>query len=194
MIRKAPKENNFCLSGMKGMDDFMKRKLITFLIILICFLLEGSVFHHLSFAGIKPNLLIIVTSSFGFMCGKKEGMFVGVVSGTMVDLFWGGTLGFNILLYTVIGYVNGSFQRMFYDDDIKLPIVLIGSSEFIYGLVTYACVYMLRGDFAFFTYLINIILPELVYTILVTLLLYQIILLINKKLEVEEQRSASKFV
>ena len=40
----------------------------------------------------------------------------------------------------------------------------------------------------------EIILPELVYTILVTLALYQIILHINKKLEEEEQRSASKFV
>ena len=112
----------------------MKRKLVTFVIILICFLLEGSVFHQLSFAGIKPNLLIIVTSSFGFMRGKKEGMFVGVVSGIMADLFWGNSLGFHILLYTVIGYMNGTFQRMFYDDDIKLPIVLIGSSEFLYGL------------------------------------------------------------
>ncbi|MCI8797090.1 MAG: rod shape-determining protein MreD [Dorea sp.] len=172
----------------------MKRKLVTFVIILICFLLEGSVFHQLSFAGIKPNLLIIVTSSFGFMRGKKEGMFVGVVSGIMADLFWGNSLGFHILLYTVIGYMNGTFQRMFYDDDIKLPIVLIGSSEFLYGLAMYTGIYMLRGDFAFFTHLVDIILPELVYTILITLILYQIILLINKKLEAEEQRSASKFV
>lgn len=172
----------------------MKRKLVTFVIILICFLLEGSVFHQLSFAGIKPNLLIIVTSSFGFMRGKKEGMFVGVVSGIMADLFWGNSLGFHILLYTLIGYMNGTFQRMFYDDDIKLPIVLIGSSEFLYGLAMYACIYMLRGDFAFITHLVDIILPELVYTILITLILYQIILFINKKLEAEEQRSASKFV
>ena len=172
----------------------MKRRLITIAMILICFLLEGSVFHQLAFARIKPNLLIIVTSSFGFMRGKKEGMFVGVVSGLMADLFWGSTLGFNMLLYTVIGYVNGTFQRMFYDDDIKLPIMLIGSSGLVYGLATYACIYMLRGDFAFFTYLINIIFPELVYTILITLILYQVILHINKKLEAEEQRSAGKFV
>ena len=129
---------------------------------------------------IKPNLLIVVTSSFGFMRGRKEGMFVGVISGMLIDLFWGSTLGFNMLVYAVIGYMNGTFQRMFYDDDVKLPIVLIGTSELIYGLITYVCVYMLRGDFAFFTHLINIILPELVYTIMVTLVLYQIILHINK--------------
>ena len=172
----------------------MKRKLITFIIIILCFLLEGSVFHHLSFASIKPNLLIIVTSSFGFMRGKKEGLFVGFFSGLLVDIFWGNVLVFHMLLYAVIGYINGFFQRLFYDDDIKLPIALIGASELVYGLIIYICMYMLQGDFAFFHHLTSIILPELVYTILVTLVLYQIILHVNKKLEVEEQRSASKFV
>ena len=150
----------------------MKRKLITFFIIIICFLLECTVFHRLAFATIKPNLLIIVTSSFGFMRGKKEGLAVGFLS----------------------GFMNGSFRRLFYDDDIKLPIALIAISELIYGLVTYFCMYLLQGDFAFEAYLRQIIMPELVYTILVTLILYQIILHINKKLEAEEQRSASKFV
>ena len=110
------------------------------------------------------------------------------------DVFWGNTLGFYTLLFSVIGYMNGSFRRLFYDDDIKLPIALIAISELIYGLVTYFCMYLLQGDFAFEAYLRQIIMPELVYTILVTLILYQIILHINKKLEAEEQRSASKFV
>ena len=172
----------------------MKRKLITFVMIIVCFLLESTVFDKLAFASIKPNLLIIVVSSCGFMRGKKEGMFVGFVSGILIDFFWGTALGFNMLLYAVIGYLNGSFRRLFYDDDIKLPIAMIGASEVIYGLVTYICNYMLKGDFSFGDYLGHIILPELVYTILITLVLYQIILHINKKLEAEEQRSASRFV
>lgn len=172
----------------------MKRKVITFLIILICFLLESTVFHNLTFASVCPNLMIIVTASFGFMRGKKSGMFVGFVSGLFVDLFWGQILGFNMMLFTVIGYLNGTFERLFYDEDIKLPIGLIAASELFYGLVTYICIYMLRGDFGFGIYLGHIILPELVYTILVTLILYQVILHINRKLEAEEQRSASKFV
>ena len=119
---------------------------------------------------------------------------VGAISGLLVDIFWGQLLGFHTLLYTVIGYLNGSFERLFYDEDIKLPIVLISASEFLYGICIYVFVYMLQGDFAFGTYLFSIIIPELVYTILVTLILYQVILHINRKLESEEQRSASKFV
>lgn len=172
----------------------MKRKIITGLIIVICFLLQSTIFHKLTFASIYPNLLIIVTAAFGFMRGKKEGMAVGFFAGFLQDLFWGNVLGYHMLVFTVIGYLNGVFQRVFYDDDIKLPIGLIAGSELVYGMVTYAWFCMLQGDFAFGTYLGKIIIPELVYTILVTLVLYQIILHINKKLEAEEQRSASRFV
>ena len=59
----------------------MKRKLITYVMIIVCFLLESTVFDKLAFASIKPNLLIIVVSSCGFMRGNKEGMFVGFLSG-----------------------------------------------------------------------------------------------------------------
>ena len=172
----------------------MKRKIVTGLIILICFLLESTIFHKLTFASISPNLMIIVVSSFGFMRGKKTGMTVGFASGLLVDLLWGNMLGFHMLIFTVIGYLNGTFERLFYDEDIKLPIILIATSELIYGLIIYGCMYMLQGDFLFGNYLYRIILPELVYTILITLVFYQIILRINRKLESEEQRSASRFV
>ncbi len=172
----------------------MKRKIITFLIIVICFLTECTIFTKIAFASIKPNLLLIVTCSLGLMRGRKKGMTVGLVSGFFVVLFWGGTMGYNMLIYALIGYLNGTFRRMFFDEDVKLPIALIAASDLLFGLVNYVCLYMLQGDFAFGTYLTRIIMPELVYTVLVTLILYQIILQINKKLEVEEQRSASKFV
>ena len=172
----------------------MKRKVITLFIILISFLLQSTLFVKLKFGAVSPNLMLVVTSSFGFMRGRKSGIAVGAISGLLVDIFWGQLLGFHTLLYTVIGYLNGSFERLFYDEDIKLPIVLISASEVLYGICIYVFVYMLQGDFAFGTYLFSIIIPELVYTILVTLILYQVILHINRKLESEEQRSASKFV
>ena len=172
----------------------MKRKIISFIIIIVCFLLQSTVFSKLTFASVKPNLMVIVTSAFGFMRGKKEGMAVGFISGLLVDVFWGNALGFNMLIFTVIGYANGMFKRLFYDEDIKLPLALIAASELVYGLIVYLFLFMLQGKFDFPYYLSHIILPELVYTILVTLILYQIILHLNRKLEAEEQRSASRFV
>lgn len=128
----------------------MKRKIITLLFIVLAFILQSTLFDKLAFANIKPNLLIIVTSAFGFMRGRREGIAVGLISGLFVDVFWGGLLGFHTLLFTVIGYMNGSFHRLFFEDDIKLPIMLIGFSDLIYSSVIYFCMFML-GENSFLT-------------------------------------------
>lgn len=172
----------------------MKRKLITVCIIIACFLLECTVFQRISFASITPNLMIIVTSSFGFMRGKREGMVVGFLSGLLIDIMFSDLIGFYTLIYTVLGYANGFFRKIFYDDDIKLPLILIAASDFLYGNIVCIFMFIMRSRFDYFYYLKSIIFPELIYTILVTLILYQLILQINKHLEAEEQRSASKFV
>lgn len=140
--------------------------------------------------------MVVITSSFGFMRGKKEGMFVGFLSGILMDIFFcfGSLFGFYALIYMLIGYINGYFRRLFFDDDIKLPIILIAASEVVYGGIMYILLFMMRSRFDFLYYLGNIIIPELVYTILLTMVLYPIILKINRKLETEEKRSESKFV
>lgn len=172
----------------------MKRKIVTAAIIIVCFLLETTIFQKLALASITPNLLIVIASSFGFMRGKKEGLFVGFFCGLLIDIYFGHLIGFYALIYMLIGFGNGFFQRLFYDEDVKLPLFLIAASELIYGISIYVCLFMLRSKFNFPYYLTRIIMPELVYTILITLGLYQIILHINRKLETEEKRSASKFV
>lgn len=93
-----------------------------------------------------------------------------------------------------IGYTNGKFNRLFFPDDIKLPLLLIFLSDLAYGLLYYITLFLMRSRFQIDFYFLHIILPEIVYTLLMTLLLYPLILWINKKLEDSEQRSAKKFV
>ena len=111
----------------------MRRKITVFIIIGVCYLLQTTFFDTLSFASISPNLLIIVTSSFGFMRGRKEGLFIGFFCGLLLDIFGGGVLGFYSLLYMYIGYINGMFRKLFYPEDIKLPLVLIAGSDLSYN-------------------------------------------------------------
>ena len=64
----------------------IKRGVITAVLIFACYLLQCTVFSSLELAGIKPNLMIILTSSIGFMRGSKEGMLVGFFSG-LLDVY-----------------------------------------------------------------------------------------------------------
>ena len=172
----------------------MRRKIAVFFIIVVCFLLQSTLFQTLSFASISPNLLIVVVSSFGFMRGRKEGMWIGFFSGLLLDIFFGSVIGFYALIYMYIGYINGFFRKIFFPDDIKLPLILISASDLGYNLLVYLFLFFLIVRFGLGYYLIQIMIPELVYTILVTIILYFVILKINQKLEVIEKRSASKFV
>ncbi len=172
----------------------MKRRLITFFLIVLCFLLESTLFQALKIGSACPNLMVIITVSIGFMRGQKPGMEVGFVAGLFVDLFWGSTVGAYMMVFAIIGYAAGSFRRLYYDDDLVFPAVLAAAGDLFYGLAAYTVMFMLQGDFAFWTYLSGIILPEMTYTMLVTLVLYPAVLKIHKRLDAEEQRSASKFV
>lgn len=172
----------------------MRRKAAVFLIIVVCFLLQSTLFQALSIAAISPNLLIVAVSSFGFMRGRKEGMWIGFISGLLMDVFFGSVMGFYTLVYMYIGYINGFFRKRFFPEDIKLPLILIAASDLGYSLLVYLFWFFFRGRFQFGYYLIHVMIPELVYTVLVAVILYFVILKINQKLEVIEKRSASKFV
>ena len=85
----------------------MLRKIIVFALIIICFILQCSVFDGLALAGIIPNLMLILTYSFGFMRGDREGLLIGFFCGMLSDIFFGSFLGFYALILMYIGYEIG---------------------------------------------------------------------------------------
>ena len=171
----------------------MKRNIILFLVILCGFVLQTTLFQALNFGGISPNILIIITVSYGFMRGKKYGMIVGFICGLLMDIFYGDVLGFYALVYLYIGAANGVFHSIFYQDDIKLPLVLILASDFVYSFTCYVLLYLLRSRFDIIFYLKHVILPEVVYTIFVTVFIYPCILLLNRTID-EIERGDNKVV
>ena len=137
----------------------MKRKVTLAVLILITFILQSTVFQSLAIASISPNLLLILTVSFGFMRGKKEGLFVGFFCGLLIDIFYGNLVGFYALIYMYIGFLNGFLYKVFYDEDVKVPMVLVAISDLAYGLAVYVLQFMLRGRLGIFNYLRHIIIP-----------------------------------
>ncbi|MDO4452921.1 MAG: rod shape-determining protein MreD [Eubacteriales bacterium] len=164
----------------------MKRKITVILMIFFCFILQSTLFQQLAIASIAPNLLLIITVSFGFIRGKREGIWIGFLCGLLMDLSVGTMIGVNALFYTSIGYINGCFYHIFYDDDIRMPIFFVAVSDLAYGIAVYATMFLLRGRIDFFYYLRRIIIPEVLYTLVITILLYKIIYRLNQWLEKTE--------
>ena len=172
----------------------MKRRIVMIFLVLLSFLLQCTVLQAIAVASISPNLLLVITVSFALMRGKREGMFVGFLGGILTDIFFSNGLGFYTLLYTYVGFVNGFCCRIFYDDDIKMPILLVCGSDLALNILVYVFRFLLRGRTDFFFYLGRIIIPEVIYTAILTMLCYRLLLALNRKLEKAEQRSVDSFV
>ncbi len=161
----------------------MKRTIFYAVSILAAFLLQSTIFSYLALADIVPNLLIIVTASIALIRGRSEGCVVGFFSGLLMDIAFGYYLGMYALCYMVIGYLLGYFNQIYYEEDITLPLILIGFADFLYGIFMYLLRFMTRGRFDILFYLRRIILPEIVYTVIVSIVVYRLMLFICKKLD-----------
>ncbi len=177
---------------MSDFKQYLKRILIIALVIYFTFLLQTSVFSRYRLAGVTPNILVCVVATYGFMKGRKYGIVIGFCVGLLLDIFSGNLFGMYALLYMYIGLLNGLFKKQFFGDDLRLPMILIGTSDLIYGVATYFAVFAIRAQSNFVYYLMNIILPEVVYTLLVSIFVYYAILHINNWMEKLEKKGSDR--
>lgn len=162
--------------------------------LMVLYLLQASLFSRLKLGGVSPNCLIILVSFAGFMRGRKEGMVVGFFAGLLTDLFFGGMFGTFTLIYTYIGFLNGFFRKIFFGEDMKLPLLFIGLSDVIYGFIVYFFLFFIRQRTDAVFYIMNIIIPEAVYTVVVAVILYVPMLLIYNYMGRSDQRSNRRIV
>ncbi|MFR2648140.1 MAG: rod shape-determining protein MreD, partial [Blautia coccoides] len=96
------------------------------------------------------------------------------------------------LIYLCIGYAAGCCCKLFYDEELRVPIILVAAGDLVYGGLVYGMQYLMRGRIQFYYYFGRIIIPEMIYTILMTVLLYRLLFNINKwltELEMKERDS-----
>lgn len=151
--------------------------------VIVGYFLQTGIFTELALGGIVPNLFVICTVSIGMIRGKKEGCLIGFVFGILMDALYAMYFGVYALLLAIMGYVAGYVQQIFYEEDMTLPIVMIGLADLLYGIIIFLFSFFPRGRTNFLFYLGHIILPETIYTLILAVFIYRLITFINRKIE-----------
>ena len=174
----------------------MRRLVFYISMIFIVYFLQTGVFAQLTLGGIVPNLFIICTVSIGMIRGKKAGCMIGFFFGILMDALFAMYFGFYALILSIIGYLAGYVQQIFYEEDMTLPIVMIGIADILYGIIIYLFSYLTRGRMDFLFYFGKIILPEMIYTLIIAVFMYRIISWINHKIDIKgsENRIDQKII
>ncbi len=163
----------------------MRRLIFYIVMIFVIYFFQTGVFTHLALGGIVPNLFVICTVSIGMIRGKKEGCLIGFFCGILMDALFGVYFGMYALVLSVIGYLAGYVQQIFYEEDMTLPIIIIGIADLLYGIAIYLLGFLTRGRMDFLFYFGRIILPETIYTLILAVFVYSLIGWINKKIEIK---------
>ncbi|OON95935.1 MAG: rod shape-determining protein MreD [Epulopiscium sp. Nele67-Bin005] len=163
------------------------------LMLIITHILQGSIFGFIRISDTSPNFLVMIVVSFALLRGSKEGGCIGLAGGFLYDITFGTRLGPSAIIYGLLGLICGRLHVNFYRENSILPFgcTLLGSL-FVNGLVMLG--FMIDGETDVMFFITEIIIPELVYTIALTLIVYKLSYFINEKLEYREKRTRNIFV
>lgn len=152
----------------------IRKYILDAILILSFFVLQTTVFKSISLAGVAPNLMLILTVLHAYMRGRTEGLLIGFICGLLCD-FYSSVIGPLAFIYMAIGFVVGHCRKFYFRDEFIIPTLLVAASNLVYGIYYYLVEFLLRGKTHFIFYFIHIILPEVIYTVLISLLVYRLL-------------------
>ncbi len=155
------------------------KAIIHVLIIFFAFFIQTSIFPLIPFFACSPNLLLIITFSYGLLYGEDIGIITGLFCGFLCDMYFNGVFGLYILIYSVIGFMNGTLNSSFFEDTITLPMLLSLVNGLAYNIYIYITHFLIRKRFDLPFYFLNVMAPSILFTLIVTVLVYKSLYKLN---------------
>ena len=169
----------------------MRKNIVLLLLIILTLILQTTLGTLFSGSLVTPNLLLILVISIGFMRGKATGLVNGLICGLLADVFSSGLFGFHALVYMHLGYFSGAMYQVFFDEDVRGPMIMAGVGDLICNVLNYFASVIQHGRFSFWVALRSTIIPEALLTVLFTLLLYKLYHAVNKRTAAWEREAES---
>ena len=163
------------------------RVFITAVIILVNFILQTTLFPLLSIGGVFPNTALIIVTSYALLRGSKEGAVVGAATGLLQDVFFNTSIGFYSVLYILISVLIGRSQKNFYRENYFLPALFCILTACIFEVILFFTGFLYQRNMNLFFFLFHVLLPEIIYTAVVTIPFYRLLFGINEWLELKEK-------
>ncbi len=141
---------------------------------------EATWIRQLAIAHVTPNLSLILIVFWGILQGSQRGRRLGIWIGLLQDFLFCKVIGVYGLLYYMIGHISGYFNKDFHQGHFILPLAILAGADFLYGMLQYFIYCFFAGDLQLGFYLLHKILPELCYTLLISVPIYPLIQLLNR--------------
>jgi rod shape-determining protein MreD len=164
-----------------------------FAVIFLTLTLQSTALSYIEIINVKPNLPLLLIVSYAHLRGDMGGAAFGFVSGLLQDLLFGRVIGLYAMLGMIAGYICGKPFKDFYKENYLIPIFLTGAACVSYEFLFYVTYFLFQGKVRIISYFGRIILPETMYTLVVTIPVYRFIYNINRRIENHERFTRKLF-
>jgi rod shape-determining protein MreD len=152
----------------------MRRALSWTVVVLTALVLQSTLFSQVTLAGVKPELVYLVTIVLAFLEGPASGAVAGFAGGMAQDFLLNQPKGITALTLTLVGYAVGMIRQYIVTPSPLLPVVLVGGATVV-GVLFYGAVAFLLGVDVGSGYLVKVALLAGVYNAVLTPILYPVL-------------------
>lgn len=156
----------------------MKKVIINIVLMIttiLIYLLQANFFSWFNIAGVMPNLFVILVLFIGLFGTKPMGVIYGLVIGIILDLIIGTRVGINSIGLGLIGFLAAIFDKNFSKDS-RMTIMVMGiAATAIFELLIYLLNYIFIGTSVEIINFIKILIIEIIFNLILTIIVYPII-------------------
>ena len=170
----------------------MKKTIIHIALILTAifiYILQANFFNWFSIAGIMPNLLVVFVLFIGLFGDKTMGTMYGLIIGLILDLILGKSVGNNMICLGLIGFLATVFDKNFSKDSRMTIMVMVVVATAIFEILSYLLTYILVATHIEILNFVKILVIEIIYHLILTIILYPLIQKYGYYIENEYKRN-----
>lgn len=122
-----------------------------------------------------PNMFVILILFIGLFAGRDKGTIYGILLGVVLDALVGKKMGVNTIALGLVGLAAGIFAKNFSKDSRITIMLMVAGLTFAYETIVYFLNYLILDiNIEILTFL-KILVIEIIYNIIITIIIYPII-------------------
>lgn len=145
------------------------------IVFFLVYFLQVNIFSTFTIAGISPNLFVIYILFIGLFSNQILGISFGIFVGLVLDFLYGKTIGVSAVMFCIIGYLGAYFDKNFSKENKLTIMFMVAGSTIIFELGSYFLNSIILEFDREYLYFMKILLIEILYNILLSIILYPLI-------------------
>lgn len=148
------------------------------------FICQAVLVPLISLGAVKPDIILIIVASFGFLDGSAPGAVGGFAGGLLQDLLTIRGIGLEVVIKTIIGGFSGRVERTILGNSAIMPALAIGGVSIVAQVLYIGLAFITGERMELLTVMREVVLPSALYTAIIGGVMFP---LLSKVLSAERQ-------